>query len=510
MSESPIFQAPANRWQARRTTLIALVAILAMTVLLRSIRLGPSFNIFIDEITYVQLAKNAASTLRIAIYGHSFYLHPPAYFYMLGGYLALIRPEGDLVAQIYAARTLSLICGALSAALLFLIAMRYTGWRGAALVGGLFAWDPFVIRNNSLVLLDTPAMLWVLLGYTLLVYGLPEGQSQGTVPAFARWRSLAIGLAFGLACLTKDMMAGLTVLPLLVCLVLDTVLPRRSAALIAVVAVLVYSLYPLGVALAGDWPAFVAQKTAGLQRVLGGVRITGLNRVGGPSMAERTLARLDEFGPTYLVIGLGILALLVLLPRRTALARLPLVWMGSTCLLLLGCSIFGTIEEQFFYWLVITALLAIPAAASLLRRGLPALPKVALPAAAALLVISAGWSSVQWVRVHTTPDNGYEQALGFLASTPATAKTAATSETGQFLLLASGRASGPWGRWNDPAALEQQRPHYLLISTLQFTWDQGAAGSNLLNWAERHGTLVLRVDGHRDDTILLYSLQAQE
>ncbi|HEU4323199.1 MAG TPA: hypothetical protein VFS21_08595 [Roseiflexaceae bacterium] len=510
MNKPPIPPAPSTH-QRTRYTLAALAAVAALTVLLRLIRLGPSFNIFIDEVTYVQLARSAADTFRLVLYDRPFYLHPPAYLYTLGGYLELVAPNADLLDQIYAARVLSVICAALSAALLFLIARRYAGWVGGAVVGGLFAWDPFVIRNNSLALLDTPAMLWVLIGYALLVYGLPgDTPVAGTAP-FARWRTVAVGVAFGLALLTKDMITGLTVLPLLVCAVLGWALPRRTAALAAGVAALVYSIYPLAVALAGDWASFAAQKTAGLQRVLGGVRITGLNRVGGPSLAERTLMRFDEFGPTYLILALGTLAVLLLLSQRSAAARLLAVWAGCAYLLLIVCGIFGTIEEQFFYWLVVSALPALAAAGALLGERFPTLPRATLRnVIAGLLVLSVGWSTWQWVRVHTTPDNGYEQALDVIAGLPAGQKVAATSETGQFLLLANGRASGPWGRWDDPAALQGERPDYLLVSTLQFTWDQGGAGAALLGWADSNGKLVLRVDGHRDDSILLYNLRSQE
>lgn len=496
----------ADRRPGAAAALAALLAV-GLTAALRAVRLGPSFNIFIDEVTYVQLAQNAVGPAGVSLYGRPFFLHPPAFFYLEGAYLAVVRQPGALIAQIYAARGLVVLFAALSAALVFVIVRRCAGTAAAGLAALLFACDPFVIRMNSLVLLDTPAMFWVLAGYALLLGGLPadlDAPADVRAP-LGRARAAAAGLAFGLAILTKDMMAAVTLVPLLACALLGWVLPRRRALLAAAAAGLTYLAYLLGVALAGQWSVFAAQKSLGLQRVLGGLRITGLNRPDGPALGERVLARLGEFGPTYLLIGLGLLGLLLLLPRRSAAARLLALWMGATCLLLAVCLGFGTIEEQFFYWLVVAAAPVGVAGAALALRGGLAPRRLALPAAA-LLLLCLGWSALQWARVHTTPDNGYEQALALLEARPAAEKVAATSETGQFLMLAQGRASGPWGKWSDPAALEGRRPRYLLISTLQLVWDRQGAAQRLLGWAEQHGRLLLRVDGHRDDTILLYQI----
>jgi len=500
----------AGRLRPRLILALAVGLAALLTVLLRAVRLGPSFNIFIDEVIYVQLSQNAAATFEISLYGRPFFLHPPVFFYLEGAYLSLVRQPGALIAQIYAARGLVVLLAALSAVLVFVIVRRCAGTAAALLATLLFACDPFVIRINSLVLLDTPAMFWVLAGYALLICGLPDGPQAPAGPpvALRGWRVAGAGLAFGLAILTKDMMAGLTLAPLLAATLLGWALPRRQTLLAAVVACLTYLPYLLGVALSGHWPLFAEQKSLGVQRVLGGLRVTGLGRADGPALGERALARLDEFGPTYLLIALGLAGLLILLRRRNAAARLLALWMGGACALLAVCMGFGTVEEQFFYWVAVSAVPAgVVGAALVLQDGPPhRLRRPLAYAVSALLLVSLSWSAVQWVRVHTTPDNGYEQALTLLEQRPPAEKAAATGETGQFLLLAAGRASGPWGRWSDASALQGHPARYLLISTLQLVWDRRDPAQSVLGWAERNGQLLLRVDGHRDDTILLYRI----
>ena len=487
---------------------IGLVAVL--TLALRMVQLGPSFNIFIDEVTYVLIGRGASQTLAISLHGKPFFLHPPAFFYVEAAYLWLVRPPASLVAQIYAARGLVVLFAALSSVLICVIVRRSVGLLPALLAALLFACDPFVIRMNSLVMLDTPAMFWVLAGYALLITALPSDllAPSGLRAPIGRWRLVGAGVAFGLAILTKDMMVGLTVVPLAGCALLGWVLPRRQSLLVAVTACLTYLPYLVAVAMSGHWALFIDQKTSGLQRVLGGVRVTGLNRADGPSLVERVLARLADFGPTYLLIGLGVLGALILLPRRSAVARLLVAWMGGVCFVLAMSMGFGTIEEQFFYWLVVTAApVAVIGLTVGLRSGLLVrFQRPLLYAVSGMLVLSVAWSSVQWFQVHTTPDNGYEQVLAWLEQRPPKEKVSSTSETGQFLLQAEGRATGPWGKWGNLQALRGWDPEYLIISTLQVIWDDNPGLPALLKWAESNGELVVRVDGHRNDAILLYRI----
>ena len=107
-------------------------------------------------------------------------------------------------------RTLNALLAGATAVVLVLLATRASSVRVGAVVGLLFALDPFCIRQNDRVLLETALMFWVMLGYLVFT------SMIGRLPSRRDWLSaVGAGLLFGCAALTKDEGALLTVLPLL-------------------------------------------------------------------------------------------------------------------------------------------------------------------------------------------------------------------------------------------------------------------------------------------------------
>ena len=154
-------------------------------------------------------------------------------------------------------------------------------WFTAGRVGGGPAVrpDPFCIRQNDRVLLETSMMLWVLLGY--LVFLSVIGRSP------SRWlwiRAVGAGLLFGLAVLTKDEATLLTVFPLLVAALLRWGARRVLTLLTACITVCVYAAYVAVAAINGHIGPWLDAKTSGIQRILGLVRVTGFNHAGTPSI----------------------------------------------------------------------------------------------------------------------------------------------------------------------------------------------------------------------------------
>ena len=531
--------APRERRSMRRALwngssgplLVALLLGLA-TFLLRAINLHASFDIFVDEITYVRLARSVARELTVELGGRQFHLHPPAFFFVEGAYLALIGYTGAMVDLVFAARYLNLGFAALSAIGLFMIGRRLAGWPAGAMAVLLFALDPFLIRTNSRNLLEPSALWWVLTGYWVLfpalhadlfrpafrgrwrrrLFGqatmpLDDGPAAPVAPISFR-RALGAGLLFGLALLTKDMTAFLTLLPLAICWLARWSLPRRDAAIIIGTTLLSYAVYPLTVALAGDWERFVSQKLHGFSRLIGAIQETGFNRDVGPSVVERALERLGQFGATYLLLAVGIPAVVLLFLLGGARSRLLAVWTTSAYALLTFCILVGTLEEQFFYFLAVPVVLSIAVAGGRLfgeRLLTHRRRDVVATAFGALVLIFVLWSGYHWGRVHFTPSNGYEQVLTFLQqNVPPDSKVASTSETGQFLL--GDYESGPWGAWTSVDKLQEFQPDYLLVSYDQVAWDHGESARPMLDWVERHGKRVYTFEGLSGQPLVLYQL----
>ena len=73
------------------------------------------------------------------------------------------------MAWVYNVRMLNGLLAGVTAAVLVLLAVRAGSLRTGVVVGLLFAVEPFCIRQNDRVLLETPMMLWVMLGYLVFI-----------------------------------------------------------------------------------------------------------------------------------------------------------------------------------------------------------------------------------------------------------------------------------------------------------------------------------------------------
>ena len=71
------------------------------TFLVRAIYLGRSFDIFIDEVTYLQIGRAMGFRQKLELAGQPFFLHPPAWFIIEGAYIRLFNITGNVIAQIY-------------------------------------------------------------------------------------------------------------------------------------------------------------------------------------------------------------------------------------------------------------------------------------------------------------------------------------------------------------------------------------------------------------------------
>ncbi len=201
-----------------------------------------------------------------------------------------------------------------------------------------------------------------------------------------------------------------------------------------------YATYVMALVLAGQGDDWFLQKTRGVRRVLGLTQATGFNREGSVSLVSRVLANLSNFAMTYAVIGSGLLATLWLLHRlrrgdvpgsARAAVVLLVVWSLSATANLAYAVTLGTLEEQMFYLLVVTAVPVVFVAAHAVHpRGRRLRAALIVGLALALATNASVWS-----RTHTVPDDGYARFLGWAQTgLPRDSTVAATDETSQFVL----------------------------------------------------------------------------
>jgi 4-amino-4-deoxy-L-arabinose transferase-like glycosyltransferase len=459
---------------------------------LRMGNLGRSWDIFGDEIIYLELSKSVARGAGITLGNGPFYLHPPGVFFLEAAYLKLFGVSGGLIQQIYEARYLNVTLAAITAFAIFWLARALAGWRAGVTAGAVFALEPFAMKMNSRNYLDTAAMLWVVLGYCVALSAVMDDDKEKRL-----WKSLLAGFLFGLAILCKDPTSLVTLIPLFVCFLLGWCLPRAYSALAGIVAVLTYAPYPLIVYLRGDWADFVYQKSLGASRLAGFIQITGFNKAGAPSFVETILDKLGQFATTYALFGLGALsvaALVVFGAARAPGIRLFVLWVASTYALLTFIVFQGALEEQYFYYLIVPSILA--TAVGFWTLGVPPalgdrLGRAVRVGAIVATAAFALWSGYVWYEIHTVPDNGHERVVSYVRNeVPKNANLGSTSDIQQYLL--EDQSSGIYG---SIAALQRKDVRYVIFSSYLVNEGYGQASPKFYDQVKENGQLVY---GFRD------------
>ena len=238
---------------------VAAVAAVAggVTLLIRLALHPRSFDLFGDEVIYTDLGRSVIAGGFPRFDGGRFSCTGPASSTSKRAGRGWRAVQPGLMAWIYEMRTLNALLAGATAVVLVLLAARASSLRAGAVAGLLFALDPFCIRQNDRVLLETAMMFWVMLGYLVFT------SLIGRLPSRRDWlHAVGAGLLFGCAVLTKDEGALLTVLPLLAAAVLRWG-PRRALTLLtAGTTVAVYAAYVAVVAANGQFSGLWEAKTS--------------------------------------------------------------------------------------------------------------------------------------------------------------------------------------------------------------------------------------------------------
>jgi hypothetical protein len=499
--------APLVESRAGRLTLVAAVAG-GVALLIRLALHGRSFDLFGDEIIYTDLGHSVVNG-GFPRFGGPFFLHGPGFFYLEAGWERLLGTRHGVMAQVYQMRMLNALLAAATAVVMVRLTARASSLWAGAVTGVLFALDPFCIRQNDRVLLETAMMFWVMLGYLVFT------SLIGRPPSRLDWlRAVGAGLPFGLAVLTKDEAALLTVLPLLAAAALRWG-PRRALTLVTVgTTVTVYAAYVDLVAANGQFRGLWEAKTAGIQRMLGLIQISGFRSSGGGSLPARLIAEADYFGTTYVVLALAVPALIVLLRLGGQPHRILGLLYCAAGVTVGYALVLGTLEEQELYLLIVLSLLVIPVATALLldesrrfgrsalrsRRGIPSTGVIIT---ALMLVLSLNLATcVQWLR---QPDYGWAQLFRYMAAhVPAGTRVGATGDDISALYALAGTYNVEV--LTNAAARPQEHVRYIVVEWAQIDEGYSTFAPSQVRHLVRPGRLVFSFWGRTYDQLALYKL----
>ena len=355
----------------RTPVAVVAVAVGLVTLLVHGYRLSVAPDVFSDEGVYLRLGTNVARGLGLLVDRGVFLWHPPAYFLIEASYIKLTGLTNvDPLAALLYVRLLNIFFSACTAALLMLFGRKLHSYKAGLIAAALFLMDPYVQRINRRNMLETLAMLCVLLGlYIFFTYR----------PHLKVRQRLGSGVAFGLAVLTKEPMF-LELFVLIAYVMLFRRSQLRDIVWVAAIACVVYLPYPVWAVAMGQGNSYLSYKLYGINRILSSVTGHGSplpppGAVLAPS-ANKTFSLdnlqilLAQYGMSYLLITLAAIftAVLIFRFRDLAAARYIIAW----SMLSFGFGLaLGKISDQYFYYLIVpSTIVAGYALASLLEAVL--------------------------------------------------------------------------------------------------------------------------------------------
>jgi hypothetical protein len=470
----------------------ALVGLLALVF--RVVGVQRANDVFIDEVTYADLARQMADGQMPTILGAPFFLHPPGTYALNALVIRGFGLQGNSMDLALQLRWVNSILGAVTVVVCFLVVCRLVGIRAAAVAGVILASDPFLLRMDGRLMMETPAGLAVLTGWLLVLMALEcrKGRERW-------WLEISAGLVFGLAIVMKDMTAVFTVVPLVAGVLWRRTLPPFTAWRILASAVVPYAVYLCFMTAMGLLPQFVDQKSVGILRMVGAVQMTGFNSVSEVSLADRLVDLVGRFGTSYMLLGLSVLAGAIAATSPAVNRRVIGLFSIFTGLVGVYSVFFGAAEEQFGYCVVLAGLVSLPVAAVMVVAWRPRLGRFVVVATA----LMTGFSLFLGVQARSAVDDGLFQARSWMmAELPASAKVGLTSVTGEFALL-------PHENWEVLPSLESLRDgdaQYVLTQGRQLSQGYGFASPGFLQWLQNNAAPVFAFSGPTSGETVVWRL----
>jgi len=368
-------------------------------------------------------------------------------------------------------------------------------------------------------MLETSTLFWVLAALVIL---LPVVAGTSRRPYLM---GVIGGLVGGLAVVSDDMAIFLVVVPLAVAVWRGWGGERGPLGWALAASFLPYGIFTLAVFLDNQITYLWDQQFNGLQRLLGFVQTSGFNQAGSPSLVHRMIVQFDQFGSTYILCVLGAaLAVYLIFTRRPdwirrrsslaqgvatepvdeATAFLSLVAIAGA--VALGYAVlFGTIEEQFLYYLYLPVLLVIPigVGAFVQRKHLhPSRAKVVKVMLAVVLAALVGWDSAVAAQVRSSSDDGMQRVVTWFDQNAPHPGVIGTSDgTTPTLLQTVG-----FGSTSLTSARVARTDHvrYVIFLSAEQTGDYSTLTSSQVRWFQHHGRLMTSFNESTFGTVSIY------
>ena len=542
-----LFKRPAldNRY----VEILISILIFICAYFLTAFRIENAPDIFTDEIIYSRVGLRVAGEGALVWdSGTPFLVHPPAYFLIeglshsfFGENDAPLYAPGDIFSIVMRGRLLNAFFSALTCVVLYWMGKSlYDKGLGFLLVA-LFLIDPFALRINRRAMLETMAMLMALGAFFLFWVDI----KRNTVlerPTYLAPGIILAGLLMGIAFLTKEL-AFIFLLPIVIfttweylhrqfqfgiftlsnrnfpgkrkTLASQLWLPIKALITVAI-ALLTYSIYPLWILLSGDPTTYVSEKSLGLKRLLGLIQITGWNRP-DISFVELLGERLNHYGSSYLILTLGGFALLgLMIWGRDRLSGRYLIAIGAVLYPFFAfITLFGSGNDQFFYFLLVPAILilgyslvALPANFSsrakhnqkiaFIYAGTTNMIKIAL-----LLLVS--FNAYQWyITYGVGKDDGYAQFTRYVeANLPADEPINASGDPIKFRYFLPDH---PIFASAIPEEAVPTGVHYFVLAPKDVQMRYGRILPTLAEWIQANGKLLFSTRGSSYGDIYLYQV----
>lgn len=358
--------------RGRPATVVLVVGM--VTFLVHGYRLSVSPDVFSDEGIYLGVAKNLAAGAGLTLNHTIFLWHPPAYMLFASAYIKIAGlANADPITTLLSVRYLNIFFSASTAALLVLFGRKLHSYKAGLAAAALFLVDPYVQRINRRSMLETLAMLFVLLGLYIF-FSLerrklirPAWRPSIFIASPPRrlgvGRRLGAGVAFGLAMLTKEAMF-LELIALLAYAMWFARAQLKDVAWVAAIACVVYLPYPLWVIAIGRGDQYLFYQLFGVTRVLHSIpgypppRVSALPAPRATFSGANLQHLLPQYGMTYVLLLLAAVftGFLILRFRRNPTARYLATW--SIVSFGIGIGL-GRTSDQFFYYMIVPSVLVL-------------------------------------------------------------------------------------------------------------------------------------------------------
>jgi hypothetical protein len=448
---------------------VGYVAVAAVAAGARLVQEKVAYGIYIDELTYGEIATSLATGHGLTSYGVPFNLHPPAVFALIAVVISIFSIHGNLADVVLTLRPLFGVVGVAECVVFYGLAGSVVCKRMAFFTALLLALDPFTILFDSRVMLEAPTQLGALCCITALVAAVKH-----SVPRKAGHLSIIAGFFAAITVTSKETFGLVLMVALVLMWVTQWAGARRLIARTIIGAVIGYVLYILAIAINGTLSPWVTEKTSGVKRLLGIEQSTGFN---SPTVHVTFLGRLEadlgQFATTYFLLAVGalctVLAFRIIKPwrakRRAACCpedcaiMVVALWALCAAAYLGFAVVIGTLEEQMFYIMFAPMVLMVFVVLER-RRDLFAVGNG--KALALFLVILLAVDSGVWVNIHTRHDTTYTQLLTWTSRhLPKNTVVAVDEYSAQFIL-----SGFDIGEWDTPQSWLRQHVQYVLVSTL--------------------------------------------